>query len=319
MDKMIVLVDTPEEKKRVLRQVYSGEVIFKKEQDLDPEDWAQAKILFGNPDPKKILENPQIEWLQLPTAGYDPYEAAGLLDGRMDVTNSVGAYGHAVSEHMLAMLMMFLKKLPIYYDQQKHGIWKEAGAIRSVSSLKTLVYGYGDLGQAFAKRLHALGAEVYGARRSAVQKPLELAGIFHPDELGDKLGEMDLVAFFLPSNPDTQNMVNQAWISQLKEGTILLNGGRGDLIVPEDCIEALEKGKLAGLLLDVAPGEPLEPHDPLWQAPNCYITPHVAGWFNMQETVDNVFKIAVDNIRRREAGKTLHNLIAEKKQGSDAP
>lgn len=313
MDTLYVLVDASEEKKDAIRQAHAGPVVFKKEKEMGPEDWADVNILFGNPDPQKLLAAPQLTWLQLPTAGFDPYQEAGLLDGRMDVTNSVGAYGHAVSEHMLAMLFAFLKKLPLYYDQQKAGAWKKGGKVRSISSLKTLVYGYGDLGQAFASRLHALGAEVYGVRRTQVETPPELQGIVQPHDVPDILADMDLIACFLPSNPDTVGMVHADWIQGLKDGAILLNGGRGDLIVADDCIQALESGKLGGLLLDVAPGEPLAPDDPLWHAPNCLITPHVAGWFNMQETVDNVFEIAIDNLRRRGEGQALHHVVAAKK------
>lgn len=313
MDKLYVLVDTPDTKKEAVTLAFPGEVVFKKEKDMTLEDWAQATVIFGNPDPQKLMFCSNLVWLQLPTAGFDPYQAAGLLDGRMAVTNAIGAYGHAVSEHMLALLLMFLKKLPTYYDQQKEGLWKEGGKVRSISSLKTLVYGYGDLGQAFAKRLHALGAEVYGVRRTKVDKPPELAGIVQPEDVDVIRKDMDLIAFFLPSTPDTEGMVNTTWMAGLKDGVILLNGGRGDLLVAEDCIQALESGKCGGLLLDVAPGEPLEPEDPLWHAPNCLVTPHVAGWFNMEETVDNVFAIALDNMDRFSRGEVFRNLVAEKK------
>jgi phosphoglycerate dehydrogenase-like enzyme len=95
----------------------------------------------------------------------------------------------------------------------------------------------------------------------------------------------------------------------MKTGAYLVNAGRGDLIDQDALRRALEDGKLAGAALDVATPEPLPADDPLWDAPNLLITPHVAGFWHLHATLERVVALATENLRRYVRGEQLKNIV----------
>ena len=96
----------------------------------------------------------------------------------------------------------------------------------------------------------------------------------------------------------------------MKPGAIFANGGRGDLVDEDALVAALESGHLAGAALDVTRTEPLPANSPLWDIPNLLITPHIAGYYHLQATLDNVVALAQANLRRYAAGEPLANVVA---------
>ena len=80
-------------------------------------------------------------------------------------------------------------------------------------------------------------------------------------------------------------------------------------MVQADLIAALESGQIAGAALDVTTPEPLPADDPLWDAPNIFITPHVAGQFHLPTVLTNIAAITADNLARLQAGEPLRNLV----------
>lgn len=95
----------------------------------------------------------------------------------------------------------------------------------------------------------------------------------------------------------------------MKSGAYLVNAGRGDLIDQAALHTALEKGKLAGAALDVTTPEPLPTSDPLWDAPNLIITPHVAGFWHLHATLERVVALATENLSRYVRGQSLKNVV----------
>ena len=125
------------------------------------------------------------------------------------------------------------------------------------------------------------------------------------DALSERLAEADVVASFMPSTPETRGLANAEFFAAMKPGAFFANGGRGDLVVADDLVAALESGHLAGAAVDVTDPEPLPATSPLWDAPNMLITPHVSGWFHLAATLNNVVDIAAENLRHLQAGETL--------------
>ena len=94
-----------------------------------------------------------------------------VLPQGCQLTNASGSYGLAISEHMLGMLLMLLKKLHTYRDSQHRHEWKSQGSVKSIWGSTVLVLGLGDIGGEFARRCQALGAHVIGVRRQDTKKP----------------------------------------------------------------------------------------------------------------------------------------------------
>lgn len=277
--------------------------------DATDEQVAAAEAIVGNLPPARLAAARGLRLLQLNSAGYDDYLAAGTLPAGAMLASASGAYGQAVSEHMLAMLLSMMKRLPAYRDAQRAHEWVDLGSVTSLSGARVLVLGAGDIGTHFARLCAALGARVTGVRRrpSEPHAPFSAMGTF--DELPGLLPQADVVASVLPSAPGTRRLADAAFFSAMRGGAFFVNAGRGDLVVAEDLVAALESGHLAGAALDVTDPEPLPADHPLWDAPGAIVTPHVSGWYHLPVTLDNIVGIAADNLARLARGEKPRNLV----------
>lgn len=273
-------------------------------------DVRDATIVLGNVPAGLLAGADRLRWFQTSSAGYDNYLAPGLLPAEALLTCATGAYGQAVSEHMLAQLLCLMKKLHRYRDSQHEGAWTDEGPVTSLVGARVLVLGTGDLGASFARLVVALGAEAWGVRRRASEPVEPFARMCSLDELDEVLPVADVVASVLPSTPQTRGLADASFFAAMKAGSFFVNAGRGDLVVSEDLCAALASGHLAGAALDVTNPEPLPADHPLWQEPNALVTPHVAGWWHLQATVDNVVALCQENLAAYLAGRPLRNVVA---------
>lgn len=277
--------------------------------DATDEQVAAAEVIVGNLPPARLAAARGLRLLQLNSAGYDDYLAAGTLPAGAMLASASGAYGQAVSEHMLAMLLSMMKRLPAYRDAQRAHEWVDLGSVTSLSGARVLVLGAGDIGTHFARLCASLGARVTGVRRrpSEPHAPFSAMGTF--DELTELLPQADVVASVLPSAPGTRRLADATFFSAMHGGAFFVNAGRGDLVVAEDLVAALESGHLAGAALDVTDPEPLPADHPLWDAPGALVTPHVSGWYHLPVTLDNIVGIAAENLARLARGEKPRNLV----------
>lgn len=274
------------------------------------EDVAWADGILGNVDPALLGENAKrLQWLQTFSAGVESYVKPGVLPQGCRLTNATGAYGLAISEHMLGMLLMLMKKLELYRDAQKQGSWLSQGAVRSLYGATVLVLGLGDIGGEFARRCRALGARVIGLRRSPGEKPDCVDEIYLTHDLDALLPQADVVAVTLPGTEQTRGLLNRERIAAMKHGAYLLNVGRGFIVDTQALREALESGHLAGAGLDVTDPEPLPAEHPLWQIPTAVVTPHISGYYYLAETYRRIVAICTENLRRFAGGEPLRNEV----------
>jgi phosphoglycerate dehydrogenase-like enzyme len=219
----------------------------------------------------------ELLWLQTNSAGVEPYLQPGVLGETTLLTNATGAYGLAIAEHLLGMLLELFKKLELYRDAQKQGAWQSLGQVRAVYGATVLVLGMGDIGGEFGKRCKALGAKVIGVRRSP--------------------------------RAATAGLLSRERIARMKEGAVLLNVGRGTIVDTEALCDALESGRLGGAGVDVTDPEPLPPEHRLWRLPAAVVTPHVSGFYHLKETHERIVDIMVENLKRFQAGEPLKNQV----------
>ena len=273
------------------------------------EDYAAAHVILGCPPEGRLACAGNLEWLQLWSAGADRYLAPGVLPEGVALTTAVGAYGPAVSEHLLAMLLALYKRLPDYRDRQHSQLWADTGPAFSLVGQTVLVGGTGDIGVHFARLARALGAgRVLGLRRSG-GRPAEgfdeTCGLEALDRL---LPQADVVALVLPHTPETAGLMTRARLLAMKPGAVLLNAGRGTAVDCAALAEVLHAGHLLGAGLDVTDPEPLPPGHPLWTTPGALITPHVAGGYgHMAVTLARIKALFLDNLSRYAQGLPLRN------------
>ena len=303
---ILVLLPVNDRHRAILESSAPGEdFIYTSSDAITREQVANADVILGNIDPALLTACEHLQLLQLQTAGYDDYLAAGTVPADAKLSCSVGAYGQAVSEHMFAMVLSMIKRLPGYQDLQREHRWEDLGPVTSLKNANVLVLGAGDIGGHFATLCRSMGAHVRGIKRHPLVYPIVFEDMDGMDALPERLAEADIVASFMPSTPETRGLANAEFFAAMKAGAFFANGGRGDLVVADDLVAALESGHLAGAAVDVTDPEPLPETSPLWDAPNMLITPHVSGWFHLAATLNNVVDIAAENLRHLQAGETL--------------
>lgn len=270
-------------------------------------DWAQ--VILGNVPAAMLHGSPALEWLQTNSAGVEPYIQPGVLAGDTLLTNATGAYGLAIAEHMLGMLLELFKKLELYRDAQKSGAWQSQGAVKAVYGSTVLVLGMGDIGGEFASRCKALGAKVIGVRRSPRPCPEYADEVHLLEDLDSLLPQADVVAITLPGTDATRGLMSRERLAKMKEGAVLLNVGRGFIVDTEALCDALERGHLSGAGVDVTDPEPLPPTHRLWNIPTAVVTPHISGFYHLRETHERIVGIFLENLRHFQAGEPLRNLV----------
>ena len=270
-------------------------------------DW--ANVLLGNVPPSMLTGSPALEWVQTGSAGVEDYIKPGVLAPDALLTNATGAYGLAIAEHMLGMLLMLLKKLELYRDAQRTGAWQSQGAVKAVYGSTVLVLGMGDIGGEFGRRCKALGAKVIGVRRSPRPCPDYADEVHLLADLDQLLPQADVVAVTLPGTEATRGLMDREHLAKMKEGAVLLNVGRGFIVDTEALCDALESGRLAGAGLDVTDPEPLPAGHRLWNIPPAVVTPLVSGHYHLRETHQRIVNIFAENLRRFQAGEPLRNQV----------
>nr|WP_317400215.1 D-2-hydroxyacid dehydrogenase [uncultured Gemmiger sp.] len=311
MKRILVALPLNEEQQNRLRHA-APEAELKFSAQPEEADILWADVIMGNVPVASIRKNDHLEWFQSNFAGPDPYLVPGVLPENCAVTNATGAYGLAISEWMLGMWLGLCKDLFLYRDRQNRCEWNAIERpVRSVAGARVLCVGLGDIGSSFARRAHAMGAQVVGVRRHAPDTcPSYCVRVVGQKDLDAELPQADLVALSLPGTDETAHMFDAARIARMKPGAILMNVGRGTAVDTDALTEALRSGHLFGAALDVTDPEPLPADHPLWKLPNAFITPHISGRFSLPRTLDNIVDIFARNLRHYLNGETLDNQVS---------
>lgn len=270
------------------------------------EQLENAEIIIGNIPSGDLQYCRNLKFLQLSMAGSDTF--AGKVPENVLLANSSGAYGLAISEHMLGMLLMLTKKLYLYRDNQNGAVWHDEGNVTSIFGSRVLTVGLGDIGGEFAKRCKSLGAYNIGIRRTMRSCPEFMDEMHTLDELDSLLPSADVVALALPNSEASRHLMNEARLRSMKRGAILLNVGRGSAVDTDALVKVLNEGLImAGI--DVTDPEPLPKEHPLWHCPGIIITPHISGYYHLRHTQDTIIEIAACNIENYMNGRPIRNLV----------
>ena len=310
--KALVLMPLSPEQKNLFKK-YSDFIDFEFCDDCmtSEEQICKAEIIIGNPSVSLLKYAENLEWIQLVTAGADMYLKNNVIGKNVVLTNAGGAYGDAMSEFLLALLLSLYKKLNYYRDNQFKCLWKDMGNEKMLSGSTALIVGFGDIGSKFAEKLKALGVNVIGIRRSG-KKQESADEIYSCSEIENIVGRADIISISLPASPETDNLINKKIISKIKKGAVLINTGRGSVLDTDSLCKALEDKQLSGAALDVFEEEPLPASHKLWQMENVIITPHIAGRDFLPHTMNITLEIACENIKSYIGGGELRNLVDRK-------
>ena len=260
-------------------------------------------LAVSNYNTGEALRYPNLKLIQKIGAGVESILADESLPDAIQVARLVtDTPAHEIAEYCLTAVLQEQRHFRQYSKNQAGWSWQPTAPRKSDETI-VAVLGLGVIGGITAQRFLDNHFRVIGWSRSEK----ELAGVdcyFGEDQLREVLKLADYVVAILPSTPETVNLFDHDRFSLMKQNSVIINCGRGDLIDEEDLVEALDHGKLSAAVLDVMQIEPLPVNSPLWEHPKVVITPHVSGWH-----LGDAVKDIAENLRRLETGEPLLHLV----------
>jgi D-3-phosphoglycerate dehydrogenase / 2-oxoglutarate reductase len=229
-------------------------------------------------------ENPSIKFIGRAGAGLDNLDLDYLSEKGIEVLHAAEGNRDAVGEYTIGALLTLIRNIAQADQQVRSWKWlREENRGSEVMDKTVAIIGYGNMGQAFAKRLSGFACKVlaYDKYKTGYSDSFCLEAsmekIFY---------EADVLSLHLPLSGETRGMVNLQYINRFKKNIILMNTSRGEIVSQADIISLLNSGKVKGAVLDVLENEKIN-HlkqeeravlEKLFQYPNVIFTPHIAGW-----------------------------------------
>lgn len=268
-----------------------------------------AEAVYTNKTPltKETFDAcPNIRFVGVLATGYNIVDIDAAKERGIPVSN-IPTYGTAaVSQYAMALLLELCHHIGEHSDCVKKGDWTSNPdwcfwnyPLVELAGKTMGIIGFGRIGQDTGKLAQAFGMKVlaYDAHR----RPELESETCHYADLDTVFAESDVISLHCPLFAETEGIINKESIAKMKTGVMIINDSRGPLIVEEDLRDALNSGKVAGAAVDVVSTEPIKMDNPLLQAKNCLITPHIA--WAPKESRQRLMDIAVENLRCYAAGQ----------------
>lgn len=269
---------------------------------------AKADVVLGIDLPFDMdVLAPNLKWVQSFAAGVGQLMSSGIEKQGVLVSTGAGLAANPIAEFVIGRILAHWKLFTVFDRQQRDHSWQPAYG-RNLAGSTLAVVGFGAIGEAVARRAHALGMHVLATRRNLPEQPVPIVDRFFPTaELKTMLAEADAVVLCAPGSAETHGMFNAETFAAMKKGAYFCNVARGVLVDEPALIEALVSGQLGGAAIDVTVQEPLPADDPLWDAPNLSISPHSA--VSLDRYSHDAWALFLENMGRFVDGKPLKNLM----------
>lgn len=270
-----------------------------------------AEVVVTNKTPitREVFDAcPGIRLIAVLATGYDVIDCACARERGVCVSN-VPAYGSAsVSQFSIALLLEVCHHIGHHSQSVRQGRWESNPdwcywdyPLIELSGKTMGIIGFGRIGQMEGRIARALGMRI-------------LAYDIYPSDAGREIGDYvdmdtllasaDVISLHCNLTPENEGMINRENISKMKDGAILINNARGQLVNEQDLADALNSGKLAAAGLDVVSTEPIRADNPLLKAKNCLITPHIS--WAPKESRQRIMDCTVENVRAYLAGSPVN-------------
>ncbi|HOE56280.1 MAG TPA: D-2-hydroxyacid dehydrogenase [Bacillota bacterium] len=281
--------------------------------DRTPEDKVLERIIdadavFTNKTPVSkdtIAACPKLKYIGVLATGYNIVDVEAARERNIPVSN-IPVYGTAaVAQMVFALLLEICHHTAAHSDAVHKGDWANNPdwcfwnyPLIELAGKTMGVIGLGRIGQNTARIAAAFGMKVLAYDEHESDLGRKYAEYVSLDEL---LEQSDVIALHCPLFPSTQGIINKNSIAKMKNGVIIINNSRGPLIVEQDLTDALNSGKVYAAGIDVVSTEPIREDNPLLQAKNCFITPHIS--WAPKESRERLMNIATENLKSFIDGK----------------
>ncbi|HTL29995.1 MAG TPA: D-2-hydroxyacid dehydrogenase [Tepidisphaeraceae bacterium] len=270
----------------------------------------EIDAIYGSIGADDVKAAKKLRWVQCISAGVEHLLTPPLIESDIVVTNGKGCYAPEIAEHVFGLLFAMTRRIGYCAREQRNHKWQNEVDPIELRGKTMGIIGLGGIGRETARRakamdLHviAVDAEPMTIERMAMVDEVRLVD----DGLDDLLGQSDIVVNATPFTKRTHHMLGADQFAKMKQGAYFINVSRGRIVQTDALMAALRSKHLAGAGLDVTDPEPLPADHPLWDEPNIFITPHIAGVSQFGRLrVQNVF---VENVRRFTSSLPLLNQV----------
>ncbi len=257
---------------------------------------------LGGWDTGLMAGMPSLELVQLFTAGYETV-APHVPDGVV-LANAAGVHEASTSELAVALALAALRGIPRFVRAQEEGDWLPQAMYPALADRRVLILGYGAIGRAVAARMAPFEVHLTAVASRARGGDGHVGHVHGIDELPDLLPQQDVVVVIVPLSPSTERLVDDAFLSRMPDGSVLVNVARGRVA---DTDALLRHAGRITLALDVTDPEPLPADHPLWHAPGVLISPHTGG--STSAFFPRAERLLRTQLERYLAGSDLVNVV----------
>jgi phosphoglycerate dehydrogenase-like enzyme len=272
---------------------------------IDDLDWGDTYIGFRRP-PLASMGN--IRWVHCTGAGVDSWLFPVELPRTILLTRTSESFGPMIAEWALARALAFSQQLLDLAEHQQGREWKP----RDVAMLRgttVVVVGTGDVGTHVGRLFRSMGCHVRGVSRSGSGDESVFSTCSTVSSLASLAAKVDWLIVTLPLTSATRGLIGRE-ILEACRGTVLMNAARGAVVDESLLPEALNKGWLRGVALDVFETEPLPAESPLWTDPRVMISPHISGITTTEGAVTGF----LDCLTALERGETPRWIVDRERQ-----
>ena len=270
---------------------------------------AEIAITNKTPITRFTLERcPNLRLIAVMATGYNVVDCDCARERGIPVVN-VPTYGTAsVAQFAIALLLEVCHHIGHHSRTVAEGRWSGSAdwcywdySLVELAGKCAGIIGFGRIGQATGQIARALGMDVVACDPHPCDAGRAIADYL---DLPALLARADVVFLHCNLTAKNQNLINRDTIAQMKDGAILINNARGQLVDEAALAEALRSGKLAAAALDVVREEPIRRDNPLLQAPNCILTPHMS--WGAREARARILQATAENIEAFLSGRPIH-------------
>lgn len=256
-------------------------------------------LLIDRVDASLLESAPRLRVVSSMAVGFDNIDIDACSRRGIPVGNTPGVLTDATADLAMALLLSSARLLPKAAMDARDGFWRTwsptgwLGA--DLRGARLGIVGMGKIGKAVAERAKGFGVKIIYSDSKRLPEVESAFGAEYRN-LDELLAESDFVSLHCPLNAKTRGMIDESALRKMKPSAFLINTARGPIIVQDALVRALREGWIKGASLDVTDPEPLPPHHPLYDLPNCLVVPHIGS--------------ATHGTRRRMAEMACENLLA---------
>lgn len=295
-DKLLSYIDlTDEQLEKIKETAPSYDVVTSLD---DVNDISEVKAVYGwSRDLRSKLLDVQdndLKWVQLASAGVDYVELEKLEELKVTLTNASGIHAHAITESIFGMILNYTRQIGHSLVKQREGKWSPASNASELKHKTILIVGTGAIGTQTGKVAQAFDMKTIGVNRSG--RPVDyMDELITQDKLDDVLPQADFVINILPLTDETEGLFDLSKFRAMKSSAVFVNVGRGQTVVTDDLLKALDENWLDYAALDVVHEEPLPEDHPIYKRDDVLLTPHISG--NLDDYNASAFPIFMENLQ----------------------